>query len=248
MPTLALFDYSSAFTSVFHCWLFRVLESSGWPDGFINFVRSIYTDAFAYVSVDGQIQLMCRILRGVLQGCPLSGTLFDLAVEPILRAFVELVQATGKGIVRVCADDIAAVLRWAEDLGILHGIFSKAQWASGLVLKLEKCILFHFIPGHRCMSFQGTAMCCRLFLLSGVVFRCAEQQSIWASGLAPRQVCGSGASRVVSGEAEQGTSPACNWAPLTLPMCTILGALPYLRMWRSSSVCPNAFLIMRCTC
>eukprot|EP00959_Pyramimonas_sp_CCMP1952_P243679 5093574-Pyramimonas_sp.AAC.1 len=49
---------------------------------------------------------------GVLQGCPLSGSLYVIASNPFLLDLEHCLVARGRllGVVRACADDLGAVL------------------------------------------------------------------------------------------------------------------------------------------
>ena len=52
---------------------------------------------------------------GVLQGCPGSAFLFNIALDPCLAMFKELLENVpskpSRGIVRACADDLGVALR-----------------------------------------------------------------------------------------------------------------------------------------
>ena len=109
-PTSALFDFAAAFSSVSHKWLFAALRAAGAPIGFYLAICALY-DGSRVVTPDGpRTELFCMILAGILQGCPLSGTLFIIAVDPFLRALVGATQSRGS-LVRACADDIWIVAK-----------------------------------------------------------------------------------------------------------------------------------------
>eukprot|EP00973_Karenia_brevis_P058360 8127385-Karenia_brevis.AAC.1 len=55
--------------------------------------------------------------------------------------FDALLEAPGLGLVRACADDLAAVVYSATSLTILHSCFDVIQFASGLTLSPSKCVL-----------------------------------------------------------------------------------------------------------
>ena len=94
-PLLAFFDFAAAFPSVAHEWLFAVLAARGCPDGFINVVRAMYSLVTTFFRTDGRLSFLCWVLAGVLQGCPLSGMLFAIIMDPFLEMFDATVEATG---------------------------------------------------------------------------------------------------------------------------------------------------------
>eukprot|EP00972_Heterocapsa_arctica_P045683 6741317-Heterocapsa_arctica.AAC.1 len=59
-------------------------------------------------------------MSGVLQGCPLSGLLFAVSLDPYLRWMKHDIEDAGLGVIRACADDIGASLCG----GILPSAFS----------------------------------------------------------------------------------------------------------------------------
>ena len=83
-PFLAFFDFCAAFPSIAHTFIFIVLEAVGLPQGLINFFKTLYTNNRCYSTFNGQTVFL-YILSGIIQGCPASGTIFVIAVDPFLR-------------------------------------------------------------------------------------------------------------------------------------------------------------------
>jgi hypothetical protein len=138
LPFLILFDYASAFPSVAHAWLFAVLAAIElWP-GFIRAIKNLYRGNEAYGMAGGIMAHMFSILSGVLQGCPLSGTLFVLVVDPLLWMFRTQMS---EALVRACADDVGMALRRLDSLALLYKIFEDYRKATNLTLKAAKCVL-----------------------------------------------------------------------------------------------------------
>lgn len=54
------------------------------PQWFHNFIKSIYYQAGAYANINGSLVLLSHFASGVLQGCPASAFLFNLALDPFL--------------------------------------------------------------------------------------------------------------------------------------------------------------------
>ena len=119
IPLGVLYDSASDFPSVGHAWLFLVLEAIKiWP-AFLCAIRCLYADNHAYADDGGLIIYLFAILSGILQGCPLSGTLFVFVIDPLLWMFRKQINSA---IIRACADDIGAALRRLEDLAVLYNI------------------------------------------------------------------------------------------------------------------------------
>ena len=110
LPVLTLYDFASAFPSVAHAWLFAVLVCIRVPKGALNVFEALYKDCDAYWCGGGVEYWLFKIISGVLQGCPLSGSLFVIAIDPLLFMFERHVMSPTYGLVATCADDIRSFL------------------------------------------------------------------------------------------------------------------------------------------
>jgi hypothetical protein len=82
-----------------------------------------------------------RILTDVLQGCPASGSLFILCLDPMLRAAMGL-DSFGKDLeIAACADDIGICVSCLELITPVHDLFSKIAKHANLQLGLPKCVV-----------------------------------------------------------------------------------------------------------
>ena len=79
-----LLDFAAAFPSVLQAWLLSALIAIQAPTGFINTFTSMYSENHAYSKSQGGLVLMFKVFSGVLQGCPLSGALFNVGIDPLL--------------------------------------------------------------------------------------------------------------------------------------------------------------------
>lgn len=61
-------DQEKAFDRVDH-YLFKILEAFGLGPHFVSFIKFMYSN----------------VTRGIRQGCPLSGLLYAISIEPLLR-------------------------------------------------------------------------------------------------------------------------------------------------------------------
>ncbi len=59
----------------------------GMPKGLLNALKRMYAGNDAYYNYDGQLQWLFLVISGVLQGCPLSGSLFLLCFDSLLSLF-----------------------------------------------------------------------------------------------------------------------------------------------------------------
>ena len=87
MPILVLLDFSAAFPPISHEWLHEVSEGMNFWFGFGRAVKNLDSDNNAYGRSNGVTQYLFDVLSGVLQGCPLSGTLSVLAMELLVFLF-----------------------------------------------------------------------------------------------------------------------------------------------------------------
>ena len=111
------------------------------PQSYLNVVGAIYFMNMAFSNLAGPPSLLCFVNSGVLQGCPLSGSLFAISVEPVLPMISTLLITFPGSIVRAFADDIGAVLASARLLQPLHGLFRSVALATGLAVKAKKCAI-----------------------------------------------------------------------------------------------------------
>ena len=101
-------DIAAAFPILAHEFIFIVLRAIGAPLTLYNYVVALYLDNLA---MDRSGKVWFLVLAGVLQGCGMSGSLFALCFDPILRMLEASVDLKKKGLSRGCADDVGVVVR-----------------------------------------------------------------------------------------------------------------------------------------
>ena len=84
---LAFFDFATAFPSVAHAYLALVIVFSKAPPWIENFVRNLYAFNHTFQMTASGMNFLYSIWSGVLQGCPLSATLFVMCINPFLVHF-----------------------------------------------------------------------------------------------------------------------------------------------------------------
>ncbi|KAK5933249.1 hypothetical protein CgunFtcFv8_013744 [Champsocephalus gunnari] len=77
-------DQEKAFDRVDHKFLFTTLQAFGVGEGFLSWVRILYHEAFCVIKVGGGLSVPVPVGRGIRQGCPISGQLYSIAIEPLL--------------------------------------------------------------------------------------------------------------------------------------------------------------------
>ena len=102
-------DFKSAYPSVNHTQLIRVLHFLGLPEDFIQVVTNLYRGASTtFLTPHGPTDPI-SIDNGTLQGDPLSPLLFDLMVEPLIRWLAN----SGAGF--TLPDDSTLASKWYAD-------------------------------------------------------------------------------------------------------------------------------------
>uniref|UniRef100_A0ABD2WIM9 Reverse transcriptase domain-containing protein n=1 Tax=Trichogramma kaykai TaxID=54128 RepID=A0ABD2WIM9_9HYME len=144
---VAWLDLSNAFGSVPHASIHEALDRHSVPLPIRNLVKSSYEGVSTSVKTAGAITEPVRILSGVRQGCPLSPIVFNLALEPVVRA----VQATGRGYTLsgqtynnlFYADDGALVSDSPDGMRLLLRSAEDAAAAVGLRFNPSKSATLH---------------------------------------------------------------------------------------------------------
>lgn len=135
------FDFRTAFPSLSRCWLIRVLRGMHVPCGVVRAVEEMCDNCDSMLLFRGEIVGDMAITSGIKQGCPMSGSLFALSVDPFLRS--TLVSSL-VGLIRLeaYADDLAVVLsRFWDDVASIMTLFGRWRLAASLSLNPSKCVL-----------------------------------------------------------------------------------------------------------
>ncbi|CAM2117103.1 unnamed protein product [Caretta caretta] len=77
-------DQEKAFDRVDHGYLLNTLRAFGFGPQFVGFLRVLYASAECLVKLNWTLTESVSFGRGVRQGCPLSGQLYALVIEPFL--------------------------------------------------------------------------------------------------------------------------------------------------------------------
>ena len=106
----------------------------------MNILTAFYSSCRTWI-IGPDISEAIWILCGVLQGCPLSATLFVLALQPFLAIVRSRLRPNE--LICACAKDLLSVVRSLDSLIFLHRAFLFLRRISGLALNVKK---LQFIP------------------------------------------------------------------------------------------------------
>lgn len=82
---LAWLDIANAFGSIPHTAITTALLTTGAGTTFVEIINDMYTNSSTAILLEQGPTTQIPILAGVRQGCPISGLLFNLTIDPILR-------------------------------------------------------------------------------------------------------------------------------------------------------------------
>jgi hypothetical protein len=114
------------------------------PEFLVDALRLFYSNCSSTVSFAGDQTAKINIKSGIKQGCPASGTLFALALDPFIRMFC-LRLPRPLNIVVAYADDIAiAAHHLHRALRTVHPLFEQLAAATSLVLNVDKTLVIPY--------------------------------------------------------------------------------------------------------
>ena len=133
-------DFAAAFPSVAHAFIWMTLVMLKVPVRVIKAMQQLYKDNLHFIRFAGCTKRAFLVLAGVKQGCPLSGLLFVIVCDSLLRALCKQIRLPG--VIGAFADDIAIVTSqvWLVLPG-LRRLFKMLAKISCLNLKMKKCVL-----------------------------------------------------------------------------------------------------------
>ncbi|CAM2113357.1 unnamed protein product [Caretta caretta] len=149
--TLLSLDQEKVFNRVDHGYVLSTLRAFGFGPQFVGFLRVLYASAECLVRLNWTLAISVSFRRGVWQGCPLSGQLYALAIEPflcllhwrlmglvlwepelwlVLSAYADnmllVVQDPGdlawvEACQAICSADSSALVNWVKSSGLVVG-------------------------------------------------------------------------------------------------------------------------------
>lgn len=126
-------DQQKAFDRVEHQFLWSTFECFGFSPGFISMVKTIYCDIESVLKVNGGLSSPFKVKRGIRQGCPMSGMLYSIAIEPLLhmlrsnlRGF-SVPSCNKPFILSAYADDVITFVSCKDDIDMLTNVVNDFQ-------------------------------------------------------------------------------------------------------------------------
>ena len=169
-------DQRKAFDNVDHGYLFNTMGAMEFGDNFVSYLDLLYSGAESHIKVCGSLTASFPFEKGKRQGCPLSGLLYAVAIEPFLNKLRN--DLLGKNLllpntnryysVSAYADDISIFVTSDEGFDIInnaHCIFSKSSaaclnyhkakglWVGSWTDRIDKPLSFHW--NNQGLSFLG---------------------------------------------------------------------------------------------
>ena len=128
-PTITCFiDFKAAFDSVARESLWNIMLEDGVPAKLVNLIRAYYASTKSRIRVYGEESTEFDVTSGVRQGCPLSPSLFNFAVDWIMKQAVT--EFPG---VQINNHFRITDLEYADDVVILGDNFHEVQQMLELV-------------------------------------------------------------------------------------------------------------------
>jgi hypothetical protein len=143
-PLTPLFDFAVAFPSISQTRVAQCMAAAGFPRGFADLTAGVYHLPSCLSTGQTNSSFLWWAFSGILQGCPLSGTLFAVGTHPLLCELKHEIEGKQLGVTRACADYIGAALRDISALRPIKCVFDTAAACANLQLQPTKCVL---VPG-----------------------------------------------------------------------------------------------------
>ena len=118
----------------------------GFGDTFVSYIKILYRDAESMVKVCGSLTSPFPFLKGIRQGCPLSGLLYAIAIEPFLNTLRKnlhnqsfpLPDSQKFCAVSAYADDVSIFVTSDSGFNTINEAYTLYSSASAARLNLQK--------------------------------------------------------------------------------------------------------------
>ncbi|OHT15269.1 hypothetical protein TRFO_42619 [Tritrichomonas foetus] len=149
-------DFNNAFGSIPHEMITWSLKAKGFPDYFVSLIKDAYRSSSTKFLIGSNGTRDINTERGVKQGCPLSPTLFNLCLEPLLSCVTPQHAADGVVIeldnddpikfnIQANADDVVLVANTEEGMSRMLKTVEEFCTFSGMSIAAKKSVTLAYI-------------------------------------------------------------------------------------------------------
>ncbi len=137
-------DQEKAFDRVEHLYLWHTLQVFGFNSVFIDMIKTMYCEIESVIKINGSLCTPFKVQRGVRQGCPMSGILYVLAIEPLLFRLrnmlkgLTLPQCNTTFYLSAYADDVIVFINDNNDVQELQQIVNDFKNISSALVNWQK--------------------------------------------------------------------------------------------------------------
>ncbi|XDV12372.1 hypothetical protein PO909_001067 [Leuciscus waleckii] len=137
-------DQEKAFDRVEHSYLWSVFEAFGFSPSFTSMIKALYCDVESMLKLNGDLCSPFKVLRGVRQGCALSGMLYTLALEPLLNKLraemsgVVMPNSTHTVKLSAYADDVVVLIKDQNDVNMMLRLLEEFKSVSSAKVNWQK--------------------------------------------------------------------------------------------------------------
>ncbi|EEC13228.1 reverse transcriptase, putative [Ixodes scapularis] len=136
----AFLDFSNAFGCVPHNAIVDAVRGVGAGEAFAELVQDMYYESSSSVVTNDGCTDPIPMRCGIRQGCPLSGLLFNLVVDPVIR---KVQGTTADHCILAYADDLTPLARDPASLQASINLIEEEAGRLGLSLNAAKCRSLH---------------------------------------------------------------------------------------------------------
>ena len=162
-------DLRDAFGSVPHELIFTNMRRMGIQSQLIEATKDMYEGCTTRMFVNQETSRQFELRRGVKQGCPLSPTLFNISIEPLIQRLNGAAEQEGYHI----AEEAVAVLAYADDVMIVS---DSEEGLNNLITIVEQ------FCGYACLTINPKKCRSLSYIVEGTrrstastIFRIAEE-------------------------------------------------------------------------
>ncbi|KAG8176180.1 hypothetical protein JTE90_019630 [Oedothorax gibbosus] len=152
---MAQIDLANAIGSVPHAAINTALLAAGAGEAFTDIIHDIYSGTSTEFFAGDRVTDSLEIRNGVRQGCPLSGPLFNLVIDPLIRGIQEASPSTDDEYkVLAFADHLLLLAKSPEELQSLLDLPHPAAWSRHKHRHMQhNPPIWRFPRGHRLTHF-----------------------------------------------------------------------------------------------